>query len=66
MSEKSKLEVMTPDQCADFLKVAPRTLQAWRQQNPRKGPPFIRVTGSIVRYLKSEVVKWMEEEGAKS
>ncbi|MFZ4669914.1 MAG: helix-turn-helix transcriptional regulator [Microthrixaceae bacterium] len=52
-------EVLTPDETAAFLKVPARTLDAWR--NRRTGPRYHRV-GRHVRYLRAEVLEWLDAQ----
>lgn len=40
--------LLTQDEAAAVLNVQPRTLENWRRL--RKGPPFIRIDGKVVRY----------------
>jgi predicted DNA-binding transcriptional regulator AlpA len=42
---------------AEFLKLSPRTLQAWRAAG--HGPAFVRV-GRSIRYRHSDLVAWIE------
>jgi len=43
---------------AEFLKLSPRTLQAWRPQG--RGPRFVRA-GRAVRYRRRDLIAWIEE-----
>lgn len=48
--------MMTTPQAAGFLKIQPRTLEAWRGRG--SGPDFIRV-GSCVRYTEAALVDYV-------
>ncbi|MSS84984.1 helix-turn-helix domain-containing protein [Actinomycetaceae bacterium WB03_NA08] len=47
---------LTPQECADHMKVSLRTLQDWRSR--KVGPPFHKV-GKTVRYHIEEVDEWL-------
>jgi excisionase family DNA binding protein len=53
--------LMTTDELATFLRVPVRTLEAWRQARPPKGPPFLRVGGQI-RYRPEAVQEWLNRQ----
>lgn len=50
-------EVMTPDETARYLKVAPATLKDWRTKG--RGPVWVRLSGQIVRYRRRDVDRWL-------
>jgi excisionase family DNA binding protein len=50
---------LSPEQLAERLGVPVRTVYAWRQRVPRKGPRGIRV-GRYVRYRLADVQAWEE------
>lgn len=52
-------EVLTPTEAASLLKVPARTLDSWR--NRRTGPRFHRV-GRHVRYLRADVLEWLDAQ----
>lgn len=57
------VELLTTQETAAFLKVAPQTLIAQRVRGG--GPPFIKLGNgpkSAVRYSLSKVVSWLEEQ----
>lgn len=62
---KSQIEdnpLLTEDEAAAYLKVSPRTLQAWRQQGD-SGLDFIRLggkKGGLIRYDKAELDAYRE------
>jgi excisionase family DNA binding protein len=55
-------DLLTPLQLAEVLGISVRTLYNWRSQ--RKGPPGFRV-GSHVRYRRSDVEAWLDEQAQK-
>ena len=54
---------MSTEEAARFLKLSPRTLQAYRCSG--KGPPFSRL-GNRARYLRSKVAEWAAAREARS
>ncbi len=54
---------MSTEEAAEFLKLSPRTLQAYRGSG--KGPPFSRM-GNRARYLRSKVAEWAAAREARS
>ena len=50
--------LLTSQEAADFLRLTPRFLEMRRFKGG--GPPFIRVSGRCVRYLKSDLRDWVE------
>ena len=48
---------LLPDEAAQYLRVAPKTLTKWRWQG--KGPPYRKVAGNLIRYVQSELEQWM-------
>ena len=50
-------EVLNRDETAALLKMAPSTLAGMASR--RVGPPFARIGGSV-RYLRKDVMKWVE------
>jgi predicted DNA-binding transcriptional regulator AlpA len=52
-------DTMTTPQAADFLGVSVKFMEISRSKG--LGPPFVRVTPRIVRYLKSELIAWLQE-----
>lgn len=51
-------QLMTTAEAAQYLSVAPRTLDAWRTR--LEGPPYKKV-GRLVRYKVSELSAWVDE-----
>lgn len=50
--------LMTQDQAAAYLAVAPRTLEHWRLKGG--GPKFVRMSGRAIRYRKADIDAWIE------
>jgi len=46
------------DELAEWLKLEPRTIQAWRYWG--KGPAFVRISKRCIRYRKGTVREWMK------
>jgi hypothetical protein len=55
-------DVMTTEECAVFLNVTTETLFSWRKRG--EGPRFSKPTERMVRYLRTDVVAWLEENRA--
>jgi predicted DNA-binding transcriptional regulator AlpA len=51
--------VLTPVEAAKFLRCSTSWLAKARQRG--EGPPYVKI-GRSVRYLKSALVQWMEEQ----
>ena len=49
----------TTEQLADLLCVDASTLRRWRTADPQQGPPYVRLSASVVRYPADEVDKWL-------
>lgn len=52
------IELMTPGEAAQFLKVSPRTLARWRMTG--EGPAFTPLSPQAVRYVRADLIKWLE------
>lgn len=50
--------MLTTDEAAALLSVSPRTLEAWRVQNPPRGPEFIRIEGQV-RYPRESLADYL-------
>ena len=50
--------LLTPQQAADFLGLSTRFLEMRRYRGG--GPEFIRVSGRCVRYLRSDLISWID------
>ena len=60
MSAREQGAWCTPAELADWLKVHSKTLETWRNEQPRRGPRFVK-EGRIVRYLWSDVYAWAND-----
>ena len=49
--------LMTTDEVAVYLSLAPRTIKRWRED--KEGPHYIRINHKCVRYRRSEVDRWL-------
>jgi len=49
--------LLTPAQTAQFLGIPQGTLAQWRSQ--RRGPPFVKFEGRLVRYRTSDLQKYL-------
>lgn len=47
------------DLVARLLGVKPRTLEGWRRRGC--GPPFIRLSGRVIRYNRADLERWLNE-----
>lgn len=54
-------EVMKPSEAAALIGVAVETLQRWRKDG--FGPKYIQPNVRIVRYLRDDVLAFLEEHG---
>ncbi len=52
-------EVMTPQEAAAFLGVTDETLFRWRKDG--FGPAYSQPNSRIVRYLRDDLISWLEE-----
>lgn len=52
--------LLTTEEAASFLSVAPRTLMQWRTN--RKGPSFKKLYGHMVRYPESALIEWVDAQ----
>jgi predicted DNA-binding transcriptional regulator AlpA len=48
---------MSNREAAEFLGLSPHTLHGWRSR--KRGPAYVKC-GGHVRYLRGDLVKWME------
>jgi hypothetical protein len=51
---------LLPDEAATYLRVAVKTLTKWRWLG--KGPPYRKVAGNLIRYVREELEQWMAEQ----
>jgi len=56
---QSKEQLLSPPQAAKFLGVSMDTLAQWRSQ--RRGPPYIKLEGRLVRYRVVQLEKYLAE-----
>lgn len=61
----SNPELLTTREAAALLSVSHKALEAWRVQDPPKGPDFIRIEGSV-RYPRQSLIDYVEEAFNKS
>jgi len=54
--------LLTLQQTADYLQVAPRTLYRWRAE--RTGPRSVKF-GATIRYRRADVEAWLEQHADK-
>lgn len=52
-------EVMTTEEAAAFLDVTVETLFRWRKDDT--GPKYSQPNSRLVRYLRTDLVAWLEE-----
>jgi predicted DNA-binding transcriptional regulator AlpA len=52
--------LLSERQVAERLNVSEVTLQEWRCQH--KGPPFLRLSGRMIRYRESDIEAWLVEQ----
>lgn len=51
-------DLLTPKETGVELKVQEKTLANWR--SARVGPPYVKLSGGIVRYSRKAVRQWLE------
>lgn len=52
-------DLMTPDEAAEQFGVSAKTLA--NQRSRRVGPPYVKLSGGIVRYSRKAVRQWLAE-----
>lgn len=52
--------LLMPKQAAELLGLPKGTLAQWRSQ--RRGPPYIKLEGRLVRYRRSDLEEWLEHQ----
>lgn len=52
--------LINENQASTFLKVTPRTLQAWRYRGG--GPRYIKISSRAVRYRVTDLTAWIESK----
>lgn len=53
--------LLSPPVVAELLGKTEGTLAQWRCKDPPKGPPFLKLPGSI-RYVEADVLRWLEAQ----
>jgi excisionase family DNA binding protein len=61
-STRSKQEILTPDQVAEFLRVSRRTIT---HLVATEAIPFVRIGKRVVRFKRHAVTKWLQEHNTK-
>lgn len=59
-SVRPGLKMLTLQETAELLSVAPATLYAWRHRG--LGPRGFRIEGGLVRYRLADVESWLEQQ----
>jgi excisionase family DNA binding protein len=54
---------MTPNEAADYLGLPQNTLAQYRSQ--KKGPPYFKIEGHLVRYSVEDLEEWLEQQRVK-
>ncbi|WP_298325795.1 helix-turn-helix domain-containing protein [Asticcacaulis sp.] len=54
-----EIELVTPAEAAEYLKVSPRTLARWRITGD--GPAFRALSPQVVRYDRASLRAWLEK-----
>lgn len=57
--------LLTEEEAARMIGFSPRTLQGWRS-NGVSGLPFIRISRGCVRYRRSDIEGWVEDQVRRS
>jgi len=53
------MELLTVQQVSELTGISVETLNQWRSQ--AKGPPYFKIEGKLVRYRKTDLLKYFEE-----
>lgn len=51
--------LISPDEVSDCFNIQPETLTLWRKNG--EGPPFYKINGTVTRYLKHEVIEYLQK-----
>ena len=63
MPERNPIdELWTVQQLADYLGVTTHTVYGWNKSARKVGPPPIRLARGFVRYRRSEVMRWLDDQ----
>jgi len=57
-------KILTSKEVANLLGIKPQTLAAWRSRG--KGPEYIRVSGRMVLYRESDLIRWLNQHTVKT
>jgi predicted DNA-binding transcriptional regulator AlpA len=52
--------LLDTEQVAEILQLSASTLEDWRWQ--RKGPPFVRISRSCIRYYEDALYAWIDAQ----
>ncbi len=52
------VRLLTPGEFADLISVSEATVERWRGQG--EGPPFVKVSGKVVRYRAADVQAYID------
>ena len=55
--------LLTPEETSVILKNSPRTLEGWRLHRS-DGPPYVRLSPSMVRYPRDKLFEWLKARTA--
>jgi len=52
------VDLLTVQQVSELTGISVETLNQWRSL--RKGPPFLKIEGRLVRYRRADLVKYLD------
>ena len=52
------MDLLTVQQVSELTGISVETLNQWR--SPRRGPPYLKIAGKLVRYRKVDLVEYFE------
>lgn len=64
LRDARQIELITPTEAAEYLKVSARTLARWRITGD--GPPFRPLSSQVVRYDRTDLCTWLENRVSRS
>jgi excisionase family DNA binding protein len=53
------MDLLTVQQVSELTGISAETLNQWRSQ--RKGPPYLKLEGKLVRYRRADLLEYFEE-----
>ncbi len=53
------MDLLTVQQVSEVTGISVETLNQWRSQ--RKGPPYLKLEGKLVRYRRADLLEYFEE-----